>query len=248
VFLLVESLTIVHQCDHVIDSTTRKATTILASRATGQDYDIVCGPGTYLADIYNVYTENQSTGERTYYFENADFDRFTNDKLKWRVSDTSAKVPSDGETYMIDCITVKREIIQYPQDSCPRCNGNAWYVDLSNGRSMSKVTSMDKIVQDFMKLLLTDSEDNPGLDSMIGAEIKDAGGDIDEMVSFIKSCESRYMANQTEISRDVELQSDEILDKVVISDIEYDSGDNSYYIAIMLMSAAGQIYEVNLKK
>ena len=245
--VLVESLAIVHICNHVIDYTRNIPTANKVLRVQFDHsyvpFDVVCSDGEYLADIYNVYTEDERG--ITYYYENIDFTRYTNDKITWKTPSATVKNPTPGQTYIVDAINVKREIIKYSQEDCPRCNGNGWYVDLTNGNSMVKATGPDKIIQDFTKLMLTQKEDGKDLFSMVGKETNSSNGNVEDIVAFIKSCEEAYLSNQFQMSST--LGARETLSRVVISSVEYDRSDLAYYISITLLLASGENADINLK-
>jgi hypothetical protein len=208
--------------------------------------DTICDNLHFINNIYSIYYVDAATGKTIYYYEGSDFKIVGPNLIQWI---TGGKSPLPAALYKVEYLKSIKTIIQYSQEKCSKCNGMGWYVDITNktGATMNKVTGIDRITQDFIKLLLTEKTDGSfDIYSICGKE--NYGNTNDEIASYIKECETSYLQRQTQmVSIITNVEDKDLLKKVIINEIEYDKELNGYFVSITLLTNGGTTTNVGLK-
>jgi hypothetical protein len=223
-----DGLKVLHLCDHVVKEEKFEDIQKSISRNTeGGDDKIttkeiesvkfVLFNDSYLFDGYHLKAKNQT--------------------VEW-IGDDSI-VPQPGETYSIYYTEKESTNRGFPELSCPKCSGKGWYVDsiTPENEALSKATGVDKLVQDFIKTLLTNSlhyDYGTNLVSLIGKV--HSKEDVSSKIKMaIREAEEIIKRSQYELSlENTELTDEETLRLVSIDDIYVNQSGDGYYVKITL--------------
>lgn len=246
------TIKVIHACNHVVPEVDRSIVTTEFLKSDTQ-YDTVCDDTLEcLGDVEIIYAAGQEASYRRYYAERA-FERFGQNKIRWMVAPDipGYEGPAPGTLVKIS-VNVKKHVNRsYDGFSCPRCNGNAWYVSLSDdSKTATFITGSDKMVQDFLKILLTDVRYyTPGtafltLKGTVKREEKTRA--LIEM--YVKDAETQLKQLQYALSIDgSEIDAFEELKTVIIDTIDMDSSPDSIYIELYLVNLATEYTSINLE-
>lgn len=140
--------------------------------------------------------------------------------------------------------------IQFESEQCPRCNGKGWYVALF-GRNFStaSATGASKLVQDYVKILLT------GNVMSYGTRIKDIIGRVDEPNLIISDISEAIIDAEDQCkkfqldaaSTGAEIPDSEKLRKVEIAEISHIPEETSYYVDVILTNMSNEKTNIVLK-
>lgn len=240
---------IVHVCNHIIETYQKKLGMLTMTHGTSLGDDEV-SMGIMIEKVYNIYSViNENNLDYRFYRQGTDYNIVNKNLIKW-ISDNH---PGAGETYYLECYYTIPDIQEYESEDCPRCLNNGWYVDLMPQSEMyiSELSGMNKIVQDFIKMIFTyQSEEN-----LYGTKIVDYAGQVitnlnqtcSEITSILYSAADRYKELQMASMLDGnQLADDEILDHISIDSIEYDEDSGGIYVDLVLFSRSGVQSEVGI--
>lgn len=239
---MIQSTQLIYICKHIITDAVNTYSTDIITRNYNSDTDIICS-GFIIGNIYCVYSAGEN-GKKKYYYENIDFKKVASDTIIW-----IGVKPADNVLYTIEYIKIKKTIITYTQKDCPQCNGNGWYVDLMSvsDSNMAIVTGPDKIIQDFIKLLLTDSTDGT-VDITTVMKATSTSEIIQDISNFVKKCEDTYIDRQLLIiSGGISLSDSETLIGIDINEIDYDKDLCAYYVSLTIKTKSGETIDIGLK-
>jgi hypothetical protein len=196
----------------------------------------------FLTMIYSIIYKLKEPVEHTthrMFFQDKDFLVIGGNKIKWL--NQSSKFPTGGKKYKLIFDSSHVEMRNYGEDTCPRCNGNGWFVSTTPGDSKELINAkgVDKMVQDYLKILLTDSRySSPGtaflsLKGMV--KPREILSSLIEM--YIREAESLLKSQQYELSvLGSEVPSSETLKAVIIKYIDITSSQDRIYIEIDLIN------------
>jgi hypothetical protein len=242
---MLKAVKIINTCNHIVDEINNEIKLDNITRNGSQEFDMICPEYmiVYIDSVYQILND----GSFKIYYQDIDFIKYTTNKIKW----ISANLPQTGSTYYIEYQRSKREIKQYPQEDCPKCLGNGWHVRLTddNDIKINTVTGFDKLVQDFIKILLTEKIDGYGssMQDMLGQEIHDVNEFTRSIVNMVFQCETQYKAIQAELfNSGVQLDPLEKLNSVITTDCEYDSDFSSFFLSIIIVNESNKRAEVSL--
>lgn len=239
-----DTFKIVHVCEHSIPQTSKTTETISVQRAASGDTDTV----------------NLSRIDRVLLIETTGFCRFPDvhfqlsgqNKIKWICPEVIR--PAASSTYLARVETARAIQTSFDPDNCERCGGNGWYVGVisNDDASMALTTGTDKLVQDFMKVLLTDSRsyiNGTALRSVLGATMSANGDEIKSVVTLaIREAEDTIKKMQYKMILDgTEIADDEILHSVITRriDIPKDIKD-IVYVELALMTKSNFSVSIGL--
>lgn len=231
---------IIYVCDHTVNQITEEYKTDILNINTDNTLKVPVGS---IVEIIYVYEIINNAIE--YFYQDIDF-TFANNTLTW-----IGNKPQNQ--YYVEYFLKTRIIKTYDIDDCPLCNGNGWYVDLTDisAQRINKVSGMSKLVQDFIKLLLTETtDDGYGTDliKLSGQEIYDWQITQQRIFDIIKEAENKYKQIQAmSIGAQYQLSDEELLSQVIVEDIIYDEEFSGFYVSLVLISVAGEGTRLNLK-
>lgn len=115
----------------------------------------------------------------------------------------------------------------YKETECPRCEGRGWYVDLfDNDQRMRRATSIDHVVQDVLRRLLT-KQGSSLLDSNFGTELvsetigkkTSSAEDLKtEVQAIVSEVEDWYLSKQADAIEEFDYAPEEILVELFLKD------------------------------
>jgi hypothetical protein len=227
---------IVYSCDHNIIDLLKNVVSEQHAKTTGV-YDLICDDGFVITTIVALY---QTSGDTTKsYYEDVNFIKNPdNTSITWI---TPSSVPSPGEIYTIEYLKTKLNSTQFEPEDCPRCAATGWYVGLfeENGTVAKKITGITKLVQGYIKILLTTKAGNYGstLKDISGTEVYDSQALSSMIVATVLECETNFRALQlTDINAGVLMSNAEKLKSATVSSVEFDSSVGAVYLSIILLS------------
>lgn len=222
------TLKVVHTCSHIVPTTTntKESITFLKSSSSIDIFkDATIGRIEYIKHNGKLYFPNQH------------FKLSGVNQIYWAVSNR----PAEGETLVMNFYSEKTLSQSYESENCPRCLGNGWYVSVaSSDLAIELATGLDKLIQDFLKILLTDSRyyvSGTSLASVVG-EIIRSDTDVASMISTaIREAETKLKRIQYEMLLDSKEVSDsELLRSVTIDEVTRLDSNDGYYIMLTLIN------------
>lgn len=136
----------------------------------------------------------------------------------------------------------------YDDNTCPRCEGRGWYVDIfDNDAQFRRATSIDHILQDVLRMLLTKTGSSI-LDVTAGSDlieetlgknasnIEDLRADVQAIVSDI---EDRYLSKQADIENIKDYAPEEILVELFLKDFRLNPSNVRQYILDIVVVTEG---------
>lgn len=181
--------------------------------------------------------------------ENMDFTRLGQNAIKW---DQSSPWVTDAGKTLVATLETKCSINRrYDEYFCPRCSGNGWYVSTTAdaSRAVEHVTGSDKMVQDFLKILLTDIRYyKPGTAFItLKGFVKRDKKIEDLIVLYIKDAEMQLRQLQYNMSiAGSEISKYEELKTVIIESIDATSSQDRIYVEIRLVNMASEYTTIGL--
>lgn len=234
---------VVYSCNHLIDII--QNTPVIGEKIKGSsDYDIICDNGT-IHSVQNVYTFDLND-DPIFYIEGIDFVVFEYNQFQWM----SSNRPALNQHFFIEFVNLVRNVKEYTLEICPRCGGNAWYVGLfeNNGSIVRKMTGINKLVQDFVKILLTYKADGYGstLLDVPGMNISNEGTLTSAVLTNIYECEDKYKQIQlSDISSGSQLSNEEKLKNIILNEIDINIDIGAIFVSITIVSEAGKASTAN---
>ena len=238
---------IIYICDHRADMLEKTSIPTTVTRSSGSDTDTV-SDATYIFDIISVHQFDDTGGK--HYYKDVDYQIVQNIQIKWIAGQNS---PVPEETYIVEYINLNRNIQQYIAEECPKCAGNGWYVSLfgDRGTTAKKVTGINKLVQDFIKVLFTIKDG-----TNYGSDILELSSQpmyreeefATEAMRVVKECEIQIKQTQLAyMNAGNALSDEERLKTATITASDYDVSVQGFYITILLKNEAGNTAGLNLK-
>lgn len=231
---------ILHACDHlVVTKTPRIVSEQLATRASDVDFDVISSQ--LVSGILRVWDEGRT------YMTGIDYEQFTHNKLRW----TSINVPPAGREYFVDMEVVDGDARQFALEDCPRCGGNGWYIDIVDNSTnrMMKSYEENKLIQDFLKILLTKKSAGYGTDllDIPGREMRSVDDTRSQIVSAVQDAERQLKAIQLSlVASEVELPPEEKLYRIDINSLEFDEDSSHFFITLTAYNYRGVAVDLNL--
>jgi excinuclease UvrABC ATPase subunit len=239
---------VVYGCNHLVNEIQEeiKSDLIIREEKTeGIDYDTICSGFVikYIDSVFQILDESVE-----YYYENIDFIKYQNNKIQWI---TSHK-PLNDTSYSIEYQRANRLVKEYLQEECPKCMGNGWYINAvnGNGSKMNCSEGTEKLVQDFMKILLTYKSSDYGstLHEFVSAEINKPDEFIRQIINTVYQCEVKYKQMQSDqVNTGVVLEPIEKLRSAIVTNCEYDAELNDFFLSVVITSDASGEAEISLK-
>lgn len=232
-----QTLRILRPCDHVVEKRVREYGRIQMTRNSKLGFTDKIPANITIIRIDNI-TNKDGTVE---YTKNVDYSQDTSDNIiEWL---NSSRAPELNEEYFIYALYYKKNILNQDMESCERCGGNGWYIDIFNS-SMEIFKGSDKLLQDFIKVLFTEKqEDGYGtqIKDILGSNIYDEA-ELDIQISTaIEDCENQIKTFQSSLST---LTDEEKLETVEIKGIYYDRENCACYISIAIINALGEFVDL----
>lgn len=236
-----KTLKIVHICNHIIKQSSEINLDAVVTRSSDKDYDVI--------DSINTVSRIASVHNNTViYGPNLDYSIFTHNKIKW----VGLHYPNPGDTYTVNYDIININNILYDQSSCPRCNGDGWYTGIIDDDTsmLYGVIGIEKLVQDFMKILLTSKSVGTGTDliSLAGREMHSENEMSNIIVTIIRDAEAQYKSTQLQmVSAGTPLPDDEKLYMVDIADIEFNGADFGFVLSLGIINFTSNNASINIK-
>lgn len=233
-------MNVIQICDHMIvekeNVTMQKTITV-----SGTSFDKI-------TDEEIAFVQYIRAGDSTF-FEDMHFMVSRKQYIEW-ICDPSWRpaTSSQMDVYYEEAVS---EIKSYTIDTCPRCGGSGWYAAAAGAsvKELSVSTNEDKLIQDFIKILLTDfSKYAPGtsLTSLIGSSSRSEEEVMTMVRNAVKEAENQVRKNQYDLSvQGAELSDKEKLRQTNIEEI-YVEGD-AVYLFVTLISHSGFEASVGLR-
>lgn len=249
---------IIHSCNHLIISNTRKYGDIQMIRSANI-YDII-PKNIKINRIDSIRLSDDKIYKRGYHYSQS----ISKDIIEWM---NLSEVPRTGEAYTISAAYVYTSSNKYTIDDCPRCNGNGWYSSITDSQGqMSFVSGAQKLVQEFIKLINTESSDTTNSDNGSSDESSDGNDygtdirkvlgenvysevDINNKISAsISRCEEYLKRKQNdELANGVQLEDSEILDHIEVKQIYFVRDQCAYVVSIILYNREQKAMRFNFK-
>lgn len=185
------------------------------------------------------------------YRRDIDFSLYGN-YIKW----LTPRRPQIGKNFFVEFLKNSR-ITTSPKDvkDCQRCSGNGWYVNVFSNmnKSIDKVSGINKLVQDFIKILYTrktsDSDYGTELTNIPGRELYSEEEAYVLVAETIRDAEYQYKKLQLDIiSSGYDIPNSEILSSATIINAQYNLDESYMYLEISLTSMEpGQQAQISLE-
>lgn len=235
---------IVYICDHDILETKSELVTRVVTRGTEEASDKI----TPLRIGMLWHAEyNGST-----YLPDVHFQKVGENRVGWICNPSKRPIP--GDTYSVIFEESRQVITSYEADTCTRCGGNGWYVDIAShaDNAIKEVSGDDKMAQDFIKILLTDNRYYPAgtsFKSIQGRIARDETEMITAVTIAIREAESILKLHQYQLTLANEdaVSDEERLSAVVINEIEVLASRDGFYIDITLINEANLAVQISLQ-
>jgi len=233
---------IVHVCDHVVREIIND-TMIEDYTKSDSDIDLICEEG-IISRVNSVYSEDVD-GNITIYYKHINYNIYEKVNIKW-----ISNAPLAGEIFTVNYTNTLRKTKQYQPEECPKCAGFGWYVSLfnDNNTSVENVTGSEKLIQGFLKVLLTKRINDYGstLNNIIGNEISNRPIIETNIIEAVADCEVQYKKFQLTNINESNLASSEKLKSATVSSIDFDIEENAIYISVVLQNEQGSRSQLNL--
>jgi hypothetical protein len=239
---------IVYLCDHSVASFNSEVINESHIKQSF-DSDVIITDEGVIKSVYAVYSQDPIDADLFIdYYEGIDFQINTdNISIIW----ISSNKPSAGDTFFIEYEKSLLTITQYDAEDCSRCAGMGWYVGLfeDNGTLTKKISGISKLVQDFIKILLTEKSYDYGskLCDIPGAEINNEDTLSAQVISIVLDCEARFKQLQlTDINAGTMLDDSEKLNSASVTSVEFDRDAGAIFLSVVLLSESGANAQINL--
>lgn len=239
---------VVYLCDHSITSLTNEVANESYIKQSG-DTDLITETDGAISSVYSVYSQDPADSDLfIYYYEGTNFSiNSENTGITW----ISTNRPSSGDLFFIEYTKTLMTIAQYSAEDCPRCAGMGWYVGIFevNGALTKKISGISKLVQEFIKILLTKKTADYGskLIDIPGSEINNESSLSAQIVSIVLDCEAKFKQLQlTDPNAGTMLDPSEKLNSATVTSVEFDREVGGIYLSIVLLSESGANAQINL--
>lgn len=185
------------------------------------------------------------------YSKGIDFEQnVSNDIIEW-INPSNNPVP--GEKYLVTASYLKTVVSKRSTESCDRCGGNGWYVDIFGGgdNSIPMVKGESKLLQDFIKVMFTEksadgygSNINDALASNVYNEV-DLGLKISTSVN--DCCDQIKESQKEHLNSGLSISQEEALDSIEINQILFVREEGACYISLKIINGAGKPIKFSFK-
>lgn len=234
---------VLYFCDHKIEvgDGDVKLTTIVRS---GTSVDIISTTA-LIYEIESIY--DLSNNQQHTYYQDYDF-TINDDRRSITWLGTS---PSEGDSYSVEYRHSAESIVQLELEACTKCEGRGWYLSLfeNNERIVKSTSGFEKLVQEFIKLLLSENSDGYGskLHTLLGEAVKNESELSTNVMSIVYDCEVQYKAIQSgSIAHGLNMDNTELLKTVSVLDVSFDPDLYSISLSIKIYNEAGNSAAANL--
>ena len=224
---------ILYKCNHIIDRKELKYGCIELTR-NSENYPDSPSNNIKILRVDRVYKDDiEYTPELDY------TQKLSTNTIEWN---NVSNAPNVGDKYVVQCLYTLITTSKHDADDCPRCFGNAWFINILNDGKIETYTGINKLVQDVVKALFTDKNNN------YGSELKDLVSkniynkvDLDiNVTSIIDECQRQIKAQQSEqMSNGCTLEEEEILDELIIKNLIFVKEEMTCYITIEIKNLLG---------
>lgn len=162
--------------------------------------------------------------------------------IEWTNNDN---VPKPGEKYLIQGHYIKTTMTKYKPNECKRCAGNGWYVDIFGGETVNSVSGADNLIQNIVKILFTEKQDDEDYGSRISSIIgKNVYNNIQlsaDIADAISDCEQQIKDSQSSaIANGVSIPEDEMLDSLSVEKITFSEETQTCYLTVKIINSSKQ--------
>lgn len=233
-------LRVLHVCDHTVKEVKYTKTDKSIQRSIDSDTD-------------NITEKQIDTVDYVLFGNLFLFDGYhfitSGEEITWIGNDEV--IPQPGDYY--DIFFTEKEVTNkgYADDNCPKCGGRGWYVDTisPDGEALVKSEFVDKLVQDFIKTLLTNSkyyEYGTTLSSLVGQIHKD--GEVkSKIIMAIREAEEKVKKAQYELSLEgVDIGDNQALRVVNIDELYRNEYGDGYYVKVTLYTRSNLSVSIGL--
>lgn len=236
------TLKVAHICNHSVLTTTEKKDTVTFIKSDSST-DIFSD--TTISEVDYIIDDNDFL-----LFPKQHFNIVGSNKIEW-VMDENER-PISGSPLTMIFYSTKTVSKSYDSADCVRCGGNGWYTSTASASDVSidLATGIDKLLQDFLKILLTDSRHyvmGTSLKAIIG-EITRTDTDIKTaIVRAVREAETLLKRIQYEmLLEQKEVPSEELLKSVIIDEIEQMDPGEGYYVLLSLVNESSYALSIGL--
>lgn len=226
---------ILYKCNHIIDSKELKYGKIELIRNT-KNY-----PDSPTSNIKILRVDRVYKGDIEYTLNVHYTQKLSVNTLEW--VDGADNTPKVGEKYNIECLYTIVTTAQYDIDDCPRCLGNAWYINIFNEGKIESYTGINKLVQDVVKALFTDRANDYGstIKDLVSQNIY-SETDLEVSIStIITECQEQIKTQQSEqLSNGCTLDDSEILNRLTITNMIFVREEMMCYVTIEINNLSGE--------
>ncbi len=233
---------ILHICDHnIIQNIFDNNKEVTITRSDKYDFDVVDSEGI-------IYKINKIVQGENIFIKDIDYEIFTHNRIRW----IGIIKPKPLTQYKVYYDTISRTTRRFDPYDCPRCQGNGWYVSMldNNPDNFLKANGAMKLVQDYVKLLLTIKNNNLGTNllTLTTGEMYDPQLIANEIAISIRDAEEQHKLLQLQmLETDTPLSDDERLYKVEIVSIDFDEANTGFIVELKLYNYNGDFSNINLK-
>lgn len=231
---------IIFGCDHIIN-TLKRMSVLIDVVKTSLDTERLIQTGN-ISEVFYVYQIQDSLPVSNY---RNGIDYVVNgNSITW----ISSHRPAIGSNYSCEVMMINRTVLDYSKDvaNCERCFGQGWYVDMltSDLRLIAKSQGLEKLVQDYIKILYTITRDDgygTNLLTLSGNNVMNEEIYLSEISSEINSAALQLREIQGAMILDGKyvLDPKETLSEVEIISTEYFRDEGRAYVKMRLISEAG---------
>jgi hypothetical protein len=232
---------IIFGCNHIISTLKKQSILFTPTRSSSGLVDLITRDGVVI-DVFYVYQLNSGSNATVTYKKNVDY-TFADNSITW----ISTHRPANGESYQCEAWANNRTTIDYTENPelCDRCYGQGWYVDMmpSGYRRLEVATGINKLVQDYIKILYTRRQDDgygTYLIDMSGTDVYDENQFLTDIAAELTSAALQLEKTQALMLAEnaTALTAEETLSSVEVTSMEYDKGESVVYVSITLTSLA----------
>ena len=161
--------------------------------------------------------------------------------LEWR---NQPGIPEPNESYYIRGAYIKTITKKSEGEICERCSNNGWYINIFGEEKSEFVNGVEKLMQDFIKLLFTEKQLDGYGNSITDVLAENVYNEIELSLSIsssIQDCADQIIQSQLEqINNGSNIPLEEALDSVEVKDIIFVREECTCYITTQITNKLGQ--------
>lgn len=236
---------VIYSCDHIIVDKVREYGDIEMVRNEMIGFPDKVHPNISMIRIDEIMNHDKTIG----YSKNVDYQQKTStDIIEW-IGTTG--VPKRGEKYFIRGLYMKTSLRKESAETCDRCCGNGWYVDIFHQENNFIVTGEEKLIQDFIKVLFTEKQSDGYGSTIRDILAENIYNEVDlglQISNVIKDCEDQIKsAQRTNINNGISLPSNEALSEISIKKVVFSREENACYVSIAIINGTGDSTQFTFK-